>query len=349
MNAHLTVAAEPRFVAGASVRSRALGIGLKSTVRPITHAWAHLPFDLFPPNLVDVVARLLPVPEGTQWRKVDLPQCRAEFLRAKGVQDMAGGNKKVVLYFHGGAFLAFGLNTHRRLVARVSLASNVPVLNVGYRQMPKAAISSSISDGVDAFRWLLHQGYRAEDITLAGDSAGGFLAFAVTRALIDRGVGTPRGIVAISPWLDLDNTRKLAHPNANSCHTFTAKAMNRASAVADRVEVRKGLGRRGTCPVDMEVGDLPPVLIQIGSTEILMPDAELMANRLIAANVPCELHIWDRQVHVFHAAAWLPEARSAVAEIGRFISALPDKPAAAGGRRSTVAGRRPRAVRAATS
>jgi acetyl esterase/lipase len=73
----------------------------------------------------------------------------------------------------------------------------------------------------------------------------------------------------------------------------------------------------------MNVDGLPPALIQIGSREILMPDAEIMANRLVAADIPCEFQVWNRQVHVFQAAAgWLPEAARAVAEIAHFVHAV---------------------------
>jgi acetyl esterase/lipase len=322
-NPVLSVATEPRFVAGAGIRSRLLGLGLRATVRPTLALWASLPFDVFPTNLLDHAARLLPVQEGTRWRRVRLANCPAELVSAKGVSD---DSPRVILYFHGGAFLACGLNTHRRMVSYLSRESAQPVFNVGYRQMPDTAVSGSVADGVDAFRWLLEQGYRAEDITVAGDSAGGFLAFSVARQVIDAGLGRPAGIVAVSPLLDLDPMRKLAHANANSCQTFPMRAIDRHSEIAHRIEQSRGTGIRVVSPVDMAMDGLPPALIQVGSQEVLLPDAELMANRLVAAGIPCELHVWDRQVHVFQAAAsWVPEAKAAIAEIGTFVRGLPDR------------------------
>lgn len=321
MNPTLTVATEPRYFAGAGVRSRLLGLGLRATVRPTLALWAELPFDLLPMNLVDHVARVLPVPAGTRWRRVQLPRCPAELVSAKDVSD---AGPRVILYFHGGAFLALGLNTHRRLVAHLSSTTGQPVLNVGYRQMPRTAISGSVADGVDAFRWLLDQGYRPGDITIAGDSAGGFMAFAVARMVIDAGLGRPAGIVAVSPLLDLDPARKIAHVNANACQTFPMSAINRHSEIAHRIETKRGTGTRVQSPVDMVMDGLPPVLIQVGSQEILLSDAELMANLLVAVGVRCELHVWDRQVHVFQAAAsWLPEAKAALREIRDFVHNLP--------------------------
>ncbi|WP_374999992.1 alpha/beta hydrolase [Aeromicrobium sp. CTD01-1L150] len=325
MSPRLALAAEPRFFRGRSPQSKLLGLGLRSTVRPVLGLWSRLPFDLFPPNLIDHVARLLPVDEGTSWRTIALEQCSSEFLRARDVQDIHGGNPRVVLYFHGGAFLTCGLNTHRRLVSRISHAADQPVLNVGYRQMPFEPITESVADGVDAFRWLLAQGYRAQDVTIAGDSAGGYLAFSVARAVLDAELGRPAGVVAISPLLDVDPTTKRAHRNADRCQVFPLRALERFTDVALRMDTRRGIAGTRVCPVNMPVADMPPALIQVGSREILMADAEVMANRLVAAGVPCDLQVWDRQVHVFQAAAsWVPEARAAIAEIGAFVESVTD-------------------------
>lgn len=340
MAPRLTLAAEPQFFEGTSLQSRLLGFGLRHTVRPLLGAWAHLPFDVFPPNVIEHAAKLLPVHEGTMWRSVDLPSCRSEFLQAKGVADIHGDNDSAILYFHGGAFLTCGLNTHRRLVSRISYAAKQPVLNVGYRQMPYEPITESVADGIDGFRWLLDQGYSPGKITIAGDSAGGYLAFSVARAVIDKGWGQPAGVIAISPLLDFDPAGKLGHRNADRCQTFPMSAIAKLSDVSLRMDTRRGIAGSRVCPVDMPLADMPPALIHIGSHEVLMADAELMANRLVSAGVPCDLQVWDRQVHVFQAAAaWVPEARTAIDEIGTFVRRLAEGEAVATAHVATTAGR----------
>lgn len=323
MGSHLALAVKPHFFKGTSTQSRLLGFGLRRTVRPVLLAWASLPYQIMPVNFLEHVARLLPVHEGTMWRSVDLADCTAEWLQAKGVDDIHAGNDKAILYFHGGGFLTCGINTHRRLVSRISYAAKQPVLNVGYRQMPDQPIINTIADCVDGFRWLVAQGYRPENITIAGDSAGGYLAFAAARAIIDKGWGRPAGVVAMSPILDLDITGKTTHRNANRCQTFPLKAVARLTEVAEKLEAKHGVAGLRVDPVNMLLTGLPPSLISIGSHEILMADAELMANRLVSAGVPCDLQVWDRQVHVFQAAAqWIPEGRAAIEEIGSFIASL---------------------------
>jgi acetyl esterase/lipase len=324
--AHLTLAAEPQYFRGTSLQSQALAHGLRHTVRPMLGLWSHVPFEYFPPNVIEHAARLLPVHAGTMWRTVDLRTSTSEWLQAKGVADITHGNTKAILYFHGGAFLTCGLNTHRRLVSRISYATGQPVLNVGYRQMPHEPIDESISDGVDGFQWLLDQGYRAEDITLAGDSAGGYLAFSVARAVIDKGLGRPAGIVALSPLLDFDPAGKQAHRNAHRCQVFTLNAVAKLTEVSLRMDSRRGITSRRVDPVNMPLADMPPVMIHVGSRELLMADAELMANRLVSAGVSCDLQVWEKQIHVFQAAAsWVPEARAAIEQIGTFIRGLAER------------------------
>jgi acetyl esterase/lipase len=322
MATRLTVATEPRYFRSASFQARALGFGLRHTVRPTLALWAHLPFDLYPPNLLDLVAKFLPLPEGTRYHNVRLENCNADWVAGGGVDAEFGATDRAIVYFHGGAFVTCGLNTHRRMVSRISAAAGQPVLNVAYRQMPGSSITSSIEDGIDAFRWLVSRGYRPENITIAGDSAGGYMAFAIARGVIDAGWGTPAGVVAISPLLDLENEAKRRHRNADRCQTFPMSAMERFTVIAKRRERRDGIADR-PCPVNMDVDDLPASLIQVGSLEILRADAEIMANRLTAAGLPCDLQIWDRQVHVFQAAAsWVPEARRAIDEIALFVRNL---------------------------
>lgn len=323
---HLTLAAEPQYFRGSSVQSKILGLTLKHTVRPVLGLWAHLPFDIFPPNVIDHAARLLPVHEGTKWRRVDLTHTTSEWLQAKGVGDLDDANEQAILYFHGGAFLTCGLNTHRRLVSRISYAAKQPVLNVGYRQMPYEPITESVADGVEAFQWLLAQGYEPGNITIAGDSAGGYLAFSVARAVMDKGWGRPAGVVALSPLLNFDPAHKRSHRNANRCQAFPMHAIAKLTDVTLRMDTRRGVHGQRVCPVDMPLADMPPAMIHVGSREVLMADAELMANRLVSAGVPCDLQVWEKQVHVFQAAAsWVPEARHAIEEIGSFVRSLADR------------------------
>lgn len=313
----------PTYVGGRSLRSRALSTTVRATCRPLFGAWAALPFDFFPPNVVEHLARRMPLPAGSVAQELDMGEFDADWVVGDGVLDAVEDNDRAILYLHGGAFLLCGLATHRRLVARISTAADQPALSIGYRHWPRAPINTAVDDGLAGFAALVARGYEPENITIAGDSAGGYLAFAIARAVIDAGWGTPAGVVALSPLLQRDSGDRRVHRNARRDQLFPASALNRFTGVAERMDRRHGITDPVLCPVDMRLDDLPPVFIQLGSREILMSDAELMAGRLARAGVPVEIEVWQRQVHVFQAAAsWLPEAQAAVRRVGDFIGAL---------------------------
>lgn len=315
-------------MAGGSLTSRMLATYLQLTVRPFLSVWAKAPNLPWPMGVVDYAGMLVPPLKGTRYSKVMLEECEAEWIRAEGV-----GNERVVLYLHGGAFVCCGLNTHRRLTSRVSETVDAPVLSIDYRMMPRNPISHAVEDGVDGYRFLLDSGYRPDQIFIAGDSAGGYLAFMVALMLRDLDMPTPAGIFTMSPLTDMDPTNKIGHDNASKCAVFPSTAVPALTVLADRVDARIVVeGERGprVSPVDADLEGLPPVLIQAGSTEIVLADAELMAERLAAAGVPCELQVWEDQVHVFQAADFVPEAQHAMREIGSFVRELSALPAAIG-------------------
>ncbi|MFC4606192.1 alpha/beta hydrolase [Rhodococcus kronopolitis] len=303
---------------GTSPQSRLLAQSLRMTVRPVLATWARASALPWPFGLLDAVsARLHPPIEGTRSHTVLLDNCRAQWVRAEGISD-----DRVVLYLHGGGFLACGIGTHQRLASRISAAAEAPVLMADYRMLPDHSIDDAVADGVDAYRWLLGRGYRADQIVIAGDSAGGYLSFMVPLALREQGLPGPAGIVALSPLTDMDPTRKVAHRNAGRDPMLPRQALDELARISNRTDARSGSTRTQprVCPIDADLHGLPPVLIQVGSHELLLPDSELIADRLAEAGVPCELQVWRHQVHVFQVASDLvPEAQRAIDEIGYFI------------------------------
>jgi acetyl esterase/lipase len=307
---------------------------------------------MWPLSFIDAAAGLLPTPRGVTFERVDLGGFAGEWVRprtasaaqtaqtARATQTArrdietskspdamtpvpstaptAPEESGAVLYFHGGAFLACGVNTHRPSVARIVEACALPVLSVAYRQLPAVRLAGSVDDCVSVYRALLANGIPAERIVLAGDSAGGYLAFATALTARAEGLPGPAGIVALSPWLDLDCTAKLAHPNA---------ARDSFAPVRRLPELVRLLGvnpadvaEHEQSPVNRDLKGLPPVLLMAAEAEILRCDAELMAERLAAADVPVTLKIWAGQVHAFPIlAGLLPESRTALDQIGRFI------------------------------
>ncbi|WP_025734978.1 alpha/beta hydrolase [Mycobacterium genavense] len=302
-----------------SAQSIAVSLVNRLIVKNVVRAWALQPDLHWPLGYVDGLVGLLPhFRSAVKVEPVRLEHCKAEWVRAPGVS-----GTRAILYLHGGAFLTCGINTHRALVSRLSEAADAGVLIVDYRKLPSHQIADAIDDGLCGLSWLQDRGYDPDRIVVAGDSAGGYLAFMTTLAAIRTQVAAPAGIATVSPFTDANPVRKLKHRNARKCSMFTAGALSIFSRYLGEVQLPDGPGRSTghvVSPVDADLSALPPVAIHAGADELLLPDAELMAERLEANGVRCDLHVWDGQIHDFPLAAdVLPEGRRAIRYLGDFI------------------------------
>jgi acetyl esterase/lipase len=262
----------------------------------------------------DTILARAPVPRGTTLERVALPNCAAEIVRARDV----AADGPYILYFHGGGYVACGLNSHRRLVARLSQAAGATVLNVEYRLLPRSPITLAIDDAVDGYRTLLVDGVAPNRIVFAGDSAGGGLSFLAAAAVRDRGLPVPAAIVGISPWTNFDSAGKRAHRNVRRDAVIPVSVL---VSIAE-VLIAKGAPLDPLLsPVNLDLAGLPPVLIHAGTAEILELDALDLGDRLAEAGVPTRVKLWQGQAHDFQFVGVdvLPEARQAIGEIGEFV------------------------------
>ena len=237
---------------GVSVRARVVYAAARLLLRPLLTYWPLNPLGMIPLPMVDGIADLLPHPHDTEFERVELPGFRGEWARAEGVEQDGA-----VLYFHGGAFIACGLGTHRHEVAKISASAGLPVLSVAYRQLPQVPLAGSLMDCLAAYRHLLDSGLDPSRVVFAGDSAGGHLAFATALAAMAQGLPQPAGIVALSPWLDFDATAKIAHPNA----ARDAYAPVSRLPLLTTLCLGKGEVDPLASPVNRDLAGLPPVLL----------------------------------------------------------------------------------------
>lgn len=292
-----------------SARARLVFTAARLMLRPLLTRWPLTSWGMLPLPLVEAMAGILPAPTGVTYERVDFDGFAGEWVRPAALSDDA-----VVLYFHGGAFVTCGLATHRRVVAKLAEDCGLAVLSVAYRQLPTVRLAGSVDDCLSVYRGLLAQGYDPSRIVLAGDSAGGYLVFATALAALAEGLPGPAGIVALSPWLDFDCAGKLAHPNA------ARDAYAPASRLPALVKLLVADPAVDTSPVNAQLAGLPPVLLIAAESEMLRCDAELMTERLAAADVPVTLQIWAGQVHAFPVLVdLLPESRAAVHEVAEFV------------------------------
>ncbi|OBB90910.1 alpha/beta hydrolase [Mycobacterium sp. 852002-40037_SCH5390672] len=306
---------------GPSVAARLANLTSRLTIRPILSVGSHVPNLPWPWGLIDLTARVLIPASATVRETVQLAHASAQLVRAPGVLP-ADGTRRVIVYLHGGAFLTCGANSHGRLVEALSKFADSPVLVVNYRLLPKNSVGMALDDCHDAYQWLRRRGYQPDQIVLAGDSAGGYLALTLAQRLQEEGED-PAALVAISPLLQLAKEPKQAHPNIATDAMFSAGAFDAlGQLVAGAAEKNTVDGKPEEIyePLEHIKPGLPRTLIHVSGSEVLLHDARLAASRLAAVGVPAEVRVWPGQVHDFQLAApMVPEAIRSLRQIGDYI------------------------------
>lgn len=307
---------------GPSIAGRLVALAALLTIRPTLAIGSHAPRLPWPWGLVDFVARVVRPAPGSVRATISLPNCTAQLVRAGGVLP-ADGNRSVILYMHGGAFLTCGANTHGRLVTALSRYADSPVLVVNYRMIPKHSVGMALDDCYDAYKWLRLKGYDPDRIVLAGDSAGGYLALALAEKLQAEGLDEPAAIVTMSPLFEVDNETRANHPNIRTDAMFPPKAFDALVDLVNEAAERHvvdGKPEQVYEPLDHIEPGLPRTLIHVSGSEVLVSDARKAAHMLAAAGVPVEVRVWPGQMHVFQLAApAVSEASRSLKQIGDYI------------------------------
>ena len=256
--------------------------------------------------------KVFPTPPEVKVERVSAPVAPAEWLRPPGA--VAG---RVVLYLHGGGYVIGSPRSHRHLAAAIVTAGQASALLLDYRLAPEHPYPAAVDDATAAYRWLLEQGVAPGHVVIGGDSAGGGLTVATLLALRDARLPLPAGGVCISPWVDLTFSGASYRTRAAVDPIVTRPVIDEmARAYLGAIAARAPLAS----PLFADLRGLPPLLIHVGSDEVLLDDAVQLADRAKTAGVDATLEVWDRMIHVWHwFLPMLDEAQSAVDGIGRFI------------------------------
>ena len=226
---------------------------------------------------------------------------------------------RVLLFLHGGGFELGSLRSDGELAARLGRASRMRVLFPEYRLAPEHPFPAAIDDILTTWRWLrTGQGLSAGSIAVAGDSAGGGLAVALLVATRDVGEALPAAAVLMSPTVDLTSSGASMTERVDQ-DPFSTPALLRQLAA----DYLAGADPKTplASPLFASLAGLPPLLIQVGTADLLLSDSERLAAAAADAGVDVTLEIGEGLPHVYPIMLGTPEAAEATERTGKFLRA----------------------------
>lgn len=253
-------------------------------------------------------------PLGVRYRDIDV-----DGLHGLSAQPDDAPRGPVILYFHGGGYLGGSSGAARKLTGHLASAAGTSLLSLDYRLAPEHPFPAQLDDAVKAWNWLVSHDYHpAEQMVLAGDSAGGLLATVLAQYLRDKGLGRPAAVVALSPFYDID------------AHSSTFDDNDGKDVLATRAAAQQLLpviaGPAGTVhdpyltALSGGAQDLPPHYISFGGDEALLGGGREFKALADAAGTEVELDLYAGQQHVFqYMAGRNADADASLSKAGAFV------------------------------
>ena len=258
--------------------------------------------------------RLHPVPDDVLVTDVTAGGVPAHWLAAPGTDP-----GRVLLFLHGGGYELGSVRSDGELAARLGRASGMRVLLPEYRLAPEHPFPAAIDDVLAAWRWLrTGQDLSARSLAVAGDSAGGGLAVALLVATRDAGQALPAAAVLMSPTVDLTSSGASMTDRAGQDPISTPAMLRQfAGDYLAGADPKTPLAS----PLFAELSGLPPLLIQVGTADLLLSDSERLATAAADAGADVTLQIGEGLPHVYQLLLGTPEAAEATGQIGTFLRA----------------------------
>lgn len=228
--------------------------------------------------------------------------------------------KGILLQLHGGGYYLDMNNSYRDMAVQYrDVSGGMDVLTIDYRVAPASPYPAALEDALEAYQWILEQGYEGKNIVVAGDSAGGGLGLALCLYLRDNNMPMPKSIITMSAWTDLTCTGESYEKNFDIDPVF--------GGTKDSVVFQNEYYRDDNpdnpyiSPVFGDYEGFPPMLMQVGECEMLLSDTITVSEKAKAAGVDVAIHIYPGMFHIFQKGMNMyPESKMAWDEVGRFLS-----------------------------
>jgi epsilon-lactone hydrolase len=265
-------------------------------------------------DVVDALGNAAKEPEGVTYAEVDAGGVPALWCIPEGCDTDC-----VLLHCHAGGSVVFSMNSDRKAAGHLAKAAGIRALVLDFRRSPEHKFPAQQDDVETAYRWLLSQGYRPENIASGGHSIGGNLAVSLAIRLRDKRIALPAAILSIAAWYDPELKNATYKTNAK-----TDKILSMPLMEFFRESWLGGTGVAHNDPgvnlLYANLAGLPPINIYYGAHEVLAGEVREFAHRARAASLDVSLHSVPAGQHLFLLGAGrVPETDAAIAEMGQWL------------------------------
>jgi len=266
-------------------------------------------------NAQEFLAKLVIPTNGVSYEGTEIEGIKAEWARP----DYTHMKKNIILYCHGGGYTCGGLGYAGILAGKLAIHTGLDVLYFEYRLAPENPYPSAIEDGMKVWDYLMHMGYGAENVIIAGDSAGGNMALEMVFKLREDGRFLPKGLILMSPWTDMTVTSSSYEKYKDLDPMLTKEYVLGVRKAYAGEDADYSLPQYS--PLYGDLAGMPPAFIQVGSNEILRSDSENLYKKLRHNECNVKLTIYKGGWHVFQQLP-LPRASKALDDVRDFIWSL---------------------------
>lgn len=240
----------------------------------------------------DYFGALLGNSKETVVRELEIEGMKGEWISV----NRAHMKKYIILYCHGGGYSTGSSLYARTLTTKLAMSTSMDVISFDYRLAPENPYPAALEDAMKAWNHLMLLGYGARDVIVAGDSAGGNLALALTHKLKEEKRILPRGLVLMSPWTDLTSSGK-SHESKEAVDPVLNEAY--LEQMIHNYAEGQALENPFISPIFGDFEGFPSTYIQVGENEVLLNDSTALHKKMIKENVPVQIDVFKGMWHVF--------------------------------------------------
>lgn len=226
--------------------------------------------------------------------------------------------ENIILYCHGGGYMTGSSIYAREITTKLAKQTSLRILCFDYRLAPEFPYPAAIEDAFTIWNCITSCGYSANNIIIAGDSAGGNLSLVLLNILKEKLLPMPKCAILFSPWTDMTvsaetySTKESLDPVLNT--TYIKKAIQNYLKGQDCTSPN-------VSPLFADLHQFPPIYIQVGENEILLDDSRQLYKKLLSQNVYAKLDIFENMWHVFQMSP-IKKAKDAMDNISMFLNEI---------------------------